>query len=876
MGVNSTNQQVVEIGGITLKSPLVANSYAVVAAGTLTLSVGGAGFVINGVFALTTTHSDSGNADDVSTTIIQAGGTLTATESGNTLLTMQVSGVLSASYTTASGTRSATVYGALVLTPSGGNPLGGNGFTFDGSFLLEVNTTGAPQNPKDTNNNPLMFDGQTVSMAAGPDNSATGSDYVQIYAVGTLTFGTATDGFVLVADPAALSPSDPTFGLYLSIGTSGAGLFVTAGGMMSIVAGGDNLLTVSADGAMLVSSTGFAASLTLNTTLVDPTSLYAFNGVFTVEVNTTGAMQTIGTVTVPAGPNGSTSPTGGPYVQMHIQGGLALGSDDTSGDTGVLMSGDFYLTVTPDGLAITANTTLDLNVSGTTLFTFTADGPLLLTADGIAAQITLTLGASSGDTGFSFDAGVTFILKVNSTGTAVAAINNTTVDLPAGPYFEVVAGGKLVLGGLVDFTGGFTLTVPSGSNSVVVSIDASLNLFGNIFTVNGDAGIYNSGATNGIVINATLGLNGGNSPTVYLIPGVLAVGGSFQLEINTTNSSELGVSANTAFDVDISSVSVYVYGFQLASGDLNVGENNGVFSVAGTCSFNFFGFATFDVPFYFDSNGNYWFYGSTQVLLGSDTTNINGTLTAEFASNSVAADSHNQTDGRYGSPPVTINQNFELQVDGGATAFGLTFASVSADVQINGTSVGISASVSVLGVSKTIPIFLGYLANVATPPPPNLGSVVGGVLDLNITQSDQVYEITGNSDGTITLYDPGISNQSVIYTANSIHADLTDYIDSTIYIDSAVTLPVTIISGGGSNVFFLGAGAGVITGTGGNDTVVGGAGNVTFHAGTGVNSFIGGGATRPPTPFITWARRQSPKPVMAITRSSALRRPPRL
>ena len=669
LGINTTNQEVSQIGGITLSSPLLKNSYAIEAAGTLTLGVGGAGFAINGVFSLTLSHSDNGQADDVSTTIIQVGGTLTATVGGTTLLAMQADGVLSASYKTVSGTSSATVYGALVLTSSGADPLSGNGFAFSGSYLLEVNTSGARQSPKDINGNSLMFDGQTVTLAAGPNNSATGSNYVQIYAVGTLTFGTATNGFVLVADPAAVTPADPTLGLYLSFGNSVSGLSVAAGANLSILVGGTNLLTVAAAGAMFVSSSGFAASLTANSTLADPNGLYAFTGSFSFQVNTTGAAQTIGTVSIPAGPNGSTNATGASYFQMQIHGALALGSTDTSAGTGVVMTGDFYLTTNSAGLAITAIATLNLEVSGTAVFTFAANGPLLITPDGIAAQINLTIGAGSSDAGFNFDAGVAFVLEVNSTDAPISTINNATVDLPAGPYFQVMAVGKLVLSGFVDLSGGFTLTVPSSSSSVVLNIDASLNLFGNVFTVNGDAGLYSNGAADGIVINLTLALNGSNSPTAYFIPGVLAVAGSFQLEINTTGTSELGVAGNTAFDVNISDASVYVYGFQMTSGGIDIGESHGVFSATGSCTFNFFGFVTFDTAFYFDSAGNYWFYGSTQATLGSSDWNINGALTAEFASSSVAADSNNATDGLYGSPPSQINHTFYLHVDGGASGY---------------------------------------------------------------------------------------------------------------------------------------------------------------------------------------------------------------
>ncbi len=92
VAINSTSSPVSSIGGVPLTAPdgttpltIAADSFSIVASGTLTLDVGGADFVINGVFS-TSVVGD--------TTTITAGGTLTASVDGSTLLTMNANGVL--------------------------------------------------------------------------------------------------------------------------------------------------------------------------------------------------------------------------------------------------------------------------------------------------------------------------------------------------------------------------------------------------------------------------------------------------------------------------------------------------------------------------------------------------------------------------------------------------------------------------------------------------------------------------------------------------------------------------------------------------------------------------------------------------------------
>ncbi len=367
---------------------ITAHSAEVIASGTMTLSFGGGTLVINGVFSTTIVDTGSGSTA-VETTTITAGGTLTATVGGSTLLTMNVSGVMV--FISGAGAAHPGMAGELTVTAGGSNPLSGNGFSFNGTFDLEINTTLTSQT--------VMVGTNSVTISAGPNNSTTGSAYAEIHAHGNLIFGTATNGFLL-------NNGD----LYLVVGT--AGIAVSASATMVVEVGGTALVSVSASAAMFISSSGFAASLTVTTTMNDPGGQYGFKGTFVLQVNTTGVTQTIGSVTIPAGPGSSGTPAGA-YFQMHITGDLVVGGTDTTVTTGLFMHGDFYLTVSSAGLAVTAATTLSLKVSGSSIFTFTANGALLITSSGIAAKISLTLGA--GGQGSSFGAGVTFLLELNST-----------------------------------------------------------------------------------------------------------------------------------------------------------------------------------------------------------------------------------------------------------------------------------------------------------------------------------------------------------------------------------------------------------------------------------------------------------------------------
>jgi hypothetical protein len=835
LGINTTGSDITSIGGVNLKDSagnpvtLTSKSFQMLGTGTLAIDIAGTGFMITGsIFA----SASSGGFT------ISVNGVLTATVAGASLLTMNASGTLTV-------TSGGAVYGALELTLKGSNPLSGTGFSFNGSFDLELNT-----DPTLTPS--VTVNGNAFNLAAGP--------YVEVHASGDLIFGTATNGFQLAGG-----------NFYLAIGTNG--LTVSASATMVIEVGGTQLLSIGATGGMLITSTGFAASLTVTTTLTDPSSgtkYYAFNGTFSLQINTTGATQTI-IVDPSTNPATTVTLAAGPYFQMYVHGSLALGGTDTAAATGMLMTGDFYLSISSAGLAVSATSTLYLKVAGTDIFTFTANGALLITSDGIAAKFNLTIGTGNSNAGFAFGGSVTFTLALNTTSSTSFTINNQTFTLPAGPYFQVTASGSLVLGGFVNVNGTFTLTVGTdadGNSAVVIQFAATAGIFGVTFGLAGDAGIY----SNGIAIKLSLSIGGNSSnPSATVIPGVLSVTGTFTLELNLTGQSHFGIAGTTAFEVMITNFSVNLFGFSLVGGNGHpdylefLVQNDGSFYCSGSLDFNFFGFGDVSITFDFDSHGHYTFTGSLYVQLGSDSFNIHGTLYVHI-SNEAAP-------------------NFELRVDGGVTAFDYTFASVGADIQINGTDVSISAYVSVnlglFSIGGTVTIDLGSIgaAPPQAPPPADLATLNNGVLTLNLgadaqnrffqgsaitAMPDENYTIelapgTTNGLENIWVIAPGVYSGPAEYAGtstaipgsppagaveydgvSSIVANNTGSSNTTITVAGFVTAPVTITAGSGKNQFIMGGGLATIYGTTGKDTVIGGSGGVNFHAGSGASVFIGG------------------------------------
>ena len=776
--------------------------------------------------------------------MISANGTLTAVVANNTLLTMTASGGLILNV----GGADPGLAGELTLTLSAGNPLSGTGFSFNGSFNLQINTTGAQQ---------TVTAGtlQTV-ISAGPGGSTAGSPYFQVAASGAIVFGTASNGF-------ALSGS-----FFLSIGTTG--LFISTNVSFKATVLGATLLTMNASGAMEITANGLAASFTLSVSGGgSPFSLsnaFSFSGAFTFQINTTNQVVTdqIGTLKL--------NLPKGPYFQVAITGpnGTGNASLTLGSSVGLELDGSFDLTISSNGLAVTATAQLTL----LSLISFQADGALLITPNGIAAKITLTLGTGLSGSDFSFDAN--FLLEVNSTNAAVSKINNLTVNLPQGPYFEILGNGNLTLEGVASLTGSFEFEISNGS--VVIGVNAVIDVFGIYFTANGFAAF----SSQGLALSIGLSVGTSSNPTVTIIPGVLGLSGSFVLEVNTTNSTTFTVNGttytvalNTPFDIK-ANATVNLFGFSVASVGLDIKLQNNLFTAQGFFSFNLFSLATFNIDFYFDSGGNYYVYGGASVQLGSNDFNVHGSLTVEAAGGDKVGTTVTTQD--YGN--VVLNA-FSITISGGVTAFGWNFASISANLTISPTydvsvSVYVSVSFYFFSIGGTVTIDLGQIGPApAPPPPPALGTVLtspttidgesfgSGTLLLDLGQyadSNRGVPAQPTENYTITYVGPGANGtEDIDVSAPGVYSKMVEYDNISeivvpnadfgtgtsnviLNISNGVTLPVVVFSGSGTNVYTLGGGTTTVNGTDGVDTVYGGSGSVTFNVGGGTSTFLGGTA----------------------------------
>lgn len=845
--LNTTNKAIDDMVGSTELDLAKGPYFQIYVSGSLGLgssnTTASTGLFLNGTFYLTI--SSNGLA-------IAATANLTATFSGTTLLTLGATGGL---VLTSGG-----LAGAISLTIGSSIPMSGTGFSFSGTFTLQVNTTDSTYyfwsngtvstNAPNSTSNPGVSVITTVS--AGPNGSSTGSTYFQIYASGAITFGSSSNGF-------ALSGS-----FYLAIGSAGLSISVTATFTATVLS--NQLISVSASGAMEITPAGMAASISLTVPSLGISNVFTLSGTFKFQINTTNStVSSIGGVTV--------SLPKGPYFQLSVNSAsLTFGG---SGAGFGLTNGSFTLSINSSGMAVTASATLGLTVASTSLASFSATGALLITSNGIAGKLTLTLNSGfsqSGSTGFSFNAA--FILEFNTTSSAINTINNVSVNLPRGPYFEILASGSLVMGGFVNITGSFTFIL--NSSGVLISVNAAVNVFGISFVANGFAVINSSG----IALKITLSVGNSTNPTVTIIPGVLALTGSFLLEINTTGNSSFSFTdangnqininfGNTIFEINVQA-SLNVFGFQLASVSMTIGvvsfNSNSVFFVSGSTNFDFFGLATLNVSFYFDSAGNYSFSGSTYVQLGSGSFNIHGTLSLSFYHWNSSPSYRPASAGSAGT-------GFTLRVDGGVTAFGWNFASVGASVSINGTDVSISVYVSVsfyfFSIGGTVTIDLGSIIPVPAPPPPPSGTVLGGTttidgqsfnsgtLLINVGQyanSNRGVAPLGTEDitisisgSTVTVTNPDINggNPETYTGVTEIVLPDADIGNGTSNVDLTITggsLPIVIFSGSGNNIFdVIGTGSTVtINGANGNDTVNAGSGSITFNAGSGTNTFNGG------------------------------------
>ena len=283
---------------------------------------------------------------------------------------------------------------------------------------------------------------------------------------------------VTVSDSANLNP-DGTIGtgdtITITIANGSVKLGTTSRTFVAVTNIAGTLTIVSGTNA------GVYGSVTANVVVNIPD--ITLSGAFTVSLNTTGTGQTL---TLPGGGTLAVAPgvvVGGSGISLGILGQTLTGNVSFGYDP---VSDTTYIAV--------SNLSLSLGDGTNTFVTATASGAIILTNNGVAAQLTatVTLGPALSTSEFSLtNASVT--IAFNSTNAAVdqtfavganGSTTNATVNVPAGPFLLVEAGheGSPVSVSLY----GQTLTahvwfeqVTSSSGAKVVTIgfdDASMTL----------------------------------------------------------------------------------------------------------------------------------------------------------------------------------------------------------------------------------------------------------------------------------------------------------------------------------------------------------------------------------------------------------------
>ncbi|MEX0323828.1 MAG: LEPR-XLL domain-containing protein [Puniceicoccaceae bacterium] len=278
------------------------------------------------------------------------------------------------------------------------------------------------------------------------------------------------------------------------------------------------------DSATLGFSLTATFQLEFNMSLGTPT----FDG-FTVDP-VTGAT-TSGPITLPAGP-----------IIRIVAGG-------TFSTLGIDIKGRFEIGISADELNVEFTAFLGLGFGPTPFIDFGVSGGLLINTDGVAGILQLTLGTGV-PASYLFTLTADFQLEINTGGgtpefngfevnTTTGDVTATTVELPAGPYLRIVAGGTFSTLG-IDITGRFEFSISPTELNVTFNAFLAIGIGPTPFIDFGVAGglLINSSGLAGI-LQLTLGTG---VPTSF----GFTLTGDFQLELNTG----LGTPSFSGFVVD--------------------------------------------------------------------------------------------------------------------------------------------------------------------------------------------------------------------------------------------------------------------------------------------------------------------------------------
>lgn len=190
--------------------------------------------------------------------------------------------------------------------------------------------------------------------------------------------------------------------------TDGPGLFDVAltlsfDATLKLEVGDITLMAFEVVGGLSVSVNGIwgGIDLELPSSGLDAATLgFSLEATYRMEINTTGAAQTVGELELPAGP----------YARVQGTGDMIIGA--------LRMTGTYGFSVGADSVLIDSTGSVALGVAGITFYRYDYDGQFALDASGLYANLSLTVGSTNRDQfGFGFSADATYTLGINTTHT---------------------------------------------------------------------------------------------------------------------------------------------------------------------------------------------------------------------------------------------------------------------------------------------------------------------------------------------------------------------------------------------------------------------------------------------------------------------------
>ncbi|MDA1272780.1 MAG: hypothetical protein O2960_01835, partial [Verrucomicrobia bacterium] len=678
--------------------------------------------------------------------------------------------------------------------------------------------------------------------APKPDGSnAVAAPYVVLSASGSLDFG---DGFATMDTDFffGMTPTSVDVSFEGNLSVSLLGSFHAEGGLGIDASGISGSITVSANS----SNSGIPG--------ID------FDTSYQLEVNTKSGSSTIDRPSV----NPSTGEASGGTESVQIDGHSVrlFAYGDLAIEDVLEISGVFVLSGSTSGIELLATGTLNIDLLGGVA----VNGAIELTHSGAAAyfdlggSITPDFGADVG-LGFSGD----LRLELNTSGST-----KTVGSVEIAPGIRISFKGDLEFLGFAEAAGTLVITIGGGEYGFKFELVFAI---GPIEVETKGNGVIKD---DGIVLDTSVDFEGS-------VLGILGIEASGDLEINTTttDSKSPEISAHT-FRLDLDG-EIDIAGNFLIEADFVVEVRDGEWRADIKSSIEVFDFIGMDLEGTINSEGEFKFNLSAEVVIGVEGTGLFGGLEMEMS----FTDKNGVDLFGNGSYKVDFDGEGFLEVQ----LFDVTLARASINIDfeevdlaslpfpipgLDGVALGrvtIEACVYVADEdAEQCQEFVIGTFGVVPPPPVELGSVSNGTLTLNVgdradrrgVEEDNIDEIfkirvidepVSSSGQTVQI--SAFGRRQVLENVTSIEGDFWAGTDA-VEIDNDFTGPVEFSMGTGSDTvnhfgpgdaeIDMGSGSGqvrmpqadgtIITGEK-NDTILLGSGTVTVIAGTVDSAKIG-------------------------------------